>query len=264
MLSLLALEPIYRALIALCFAGFSFPVAGVMVLRLNLIQLRYTLMHGLLLGGAFSLALSLPTLPVYIIMCTLVVLVMLHLGKDGKMNLGVSASFLMVVSVALAAVVTQVADVPGKDTLELLWGSPFTVRWGELAIFIALSLAIVLFTILDRKNIMLIFFDSDVASSSGVNVQAHQSAMVFLIAFAVALSMRYVGALLIDALLILPAVTASKRAVSVRQLFVLSAMLGLAGSLCGFFLSLVLDLPPGSMIALTSALQYILVPRRKH
>ena len=52
--SLLLLPPIFRAFISLLFAGAAFPLAGVMVLRMNLLQLRYTLMHGLLLGGALD------------------------------------------------------------------------------------------------------------------------------------------------------------------------------------------------------------------
>ena len=163
MFDLLLLPPIYRALLTLMFAGSTFPLAGVMVLRLNLMQLRYTLMHGLLLGGALSLALDLPSLPVYLAVCVLTVLLVLHMSRSGGMNMGISSSFMMVMAVALAAVITQVADVPSKDTLELLWGSPFTVRWPELAAFALLSVAIVLFTILDWRTVNLMFFDRDVA-----------------------------------------------------------------------------------------------------
>ena len=83
-------------------------------------------------------------------------------------------------------------------------------------------------------------------------------------AFAVAFSMRFVGALLIDALLILPAVIALKRAESVKSLFILSSLTGLATSTAGFILSLALDLPPSSMIALVSVILYPIVPKRRN
>ena len=86
--------------------------------------------------------------------------------------------------------------------------------------------------------------------------------MVSLIAFAVALSMRYVGALLIDALLILPAVIAMKRAGSMKQLFLSASLAGLAAAAAGFLLSLLLDLPPSSMIALASAVIYVFTPSK--
>lgn len=263
MFDLLLLPPIYRALLTLMFAGSAFPLAGVMVLRLNLMQLRYTLMHGLLLGGALSLALDLPSLPVYLAVCVLTVLLVLHMSRSGGMNMGISSSFMMVMAVALAAVITQVADVPSKDTLELLWGSPFTVRWPELAAFALLSVAIVLFTILDWRTVNLMFFDRDVAIATGRSVRAHETVMVFLIAFSVAMSMRFVGALLIDALLLLPAVIALKRATSVRNLFITASLAGLGTAVSGFMLSLFFDLPPSSMIALASAILYIVVPKRR-
>ena len=44
--------PILRGFIALVLAGCFFPLAGVFVLRLNLVTLRFTLMHAALLGAA--------------------------------------------------------------------------------------------------------------------------------------------------------------------------------------------------------------------
>ena len=234
-----------------------------MVLRMNLLQLRYTLMHGLLLGGALALAFDLPSIPVYVLMCTLTVVFILVLSRKGRLNMGVSSAFLMVLAVALAAIITQAADVPSKDTLALLWGSPFTVQTGELAAFALLSLLIILYTVFNFKTILLVFFDRDVALSSGENISLHETVMVFLIAFAVALSMRFVGSLLIDALLILPAVIALKIAGSIRKLFIMAGLMGLLTAVTGFMLSLVLDMPPSSMIAASSALIYILIPHRK-
>ncbi len=263
MLSLLMLAPVQRALVALLFAGASFPLAGVMVIRLNMLLLRYTLMHALLLAGAVSLALELPQLPLYIIVSVFTVMLMLRLSRRGGMDLGLSSAFLMVLAVALAALITQVADVPSKDTLELLWGSPFTIHGVELAAFIALSILIIAYTVAFRKRIMLLFFDRDVAYTSSRHMVLHEDAMVFLTAFAVTLSMRFIGALLIDALLLLPAVCALKRARSVKGLLVSSSLIGLIVSLTGFLLSLAFDLPPSGMTALASAVAYILIPRRK-
>ena len=262
MLSLLLLPPILRAFVTVIFAGLSFPLAGVMVVRMNLMQLRYTLMHGLLLGGALSLAFNLPSLPVYVVMCLLTVVIMMSMARGMDFNLGLPAAFLMVMSVALAGIITQVADVPSKDTLELLWGSPFTVRAGELVLFILIALAIIAYSFLNFRQISLIFFDREVARTSGMNVRRHELIMVSLIAFAVALSMRYVGALLIDALLILPAVIAMKRAGSMKQLFLSASLAGLAAAAAGFLLSLLLDLPPSSMIALASAVIYVFTPSK--
>jgi zinc transport system permease protein len=51
MLELLTLSPVMKGLILLMVAGVAFPVTGVYLLRLNLLPLRFMLMHGAILGG---------------------------------------------------------------------------------------------------------------------------------------------------------------------------------------------------------------------
>ena len=54
----LSYPPILRGFLALILAGCFFPLAGVFILRLNLVTLRFTLMHAALLGAAIGLAFS--------------------------------------------------------------------------------------------------------------------------------------------------------------------------------------------------------------
>ena len=64
LLPIFMLPPVFRGGIALIVSGACFPLCGVMVLRLQLVPLRYMLMHGVILGGALALAFSLPVVPV--------------------------------------------------------------------------------------------------------------------------------------------------------------------------------------------------------
>ncbi len=244
-------------------AGLSFPLTGVLVIRLNLLPLRYTLMHGLILGGAISLALSLPELPVYVITSLALVVIMLLIGRNGNVNLGVSSAFLMVLSIALASIIAQKADVPAKDTLDMLWGSPFTISNLELGCFILLSVFIIFFIAVDFRALTLIFFDRDIAKTMMHNIVLHQGFAVILTALTVALAMRFVGALLIDALLLLPVMIAIKRARGLKELFVMSASIGFISSFAGYLISLRFDLPPSAAVSMVSAIFYILLPRRK-
>lgn len=263
MFSIFTLPPIYKALIALLFAGFTFPLSGIMVLRLNMLPLRYMLMHSLLLAGAISLAFSLPPLLCYIALGLVSVFVLYFLGKKRHMNLGFSSSVIMVLSLAIASIITSKTGVSAKDTLSLIWGSPFTLLWSELALFALISILLVIYVITFRKTIFALFFDKDIAYSIDSNSKNHELVMVIFIALIVSLSMRFVGALLIDALLLLPVIIALKRANSLKQLFIYSSVLGGVIALFGFVLSIIVDTPPSSTIALLAGLLYIIIPRRK-
>ena len=56
--SALSLPPIARGFVILLIAGAAFPSIGVFIFRLNLINVRFMLMHGGLLGGAVALAMG--------------------------------------------------------------------------------------------------------------------------------------------------------------------------------------------------------------
>lgn len=49
-ITLLALKPILYGLIGMVLSGLTFPLTGVIVVRNNLISMRYMLMHGVVLG----------------------------------------------------------------------------------------------------------------------------------------------------------------------------------------------------------------------
>lgn len=258
MLELLLLSPILKGFVALLFAGCAFPLAGVMVTRLDMLPLRYMLMHSLLLGGAIALALNLPPLVCYIVLSLLTVLLMVWMSSGNLVHLGLSSAVLMVLSMALASVIVQVFDVPAKDTLELIWGSPYTITVPELAIFAALSVVVVLYVSLYAREISILFFDRDVARTLLKHSEVHRYVMVILIALVVALSMRFVGALLIDALLILPVITASRVARSLRRLFIYSSLVGFSVAVIGYLASLALDFPPGATVAIVSSVFYLI------
>ena len=89
LLMLLSLKPILYGLIGMLVSGTVFPICGVIIVRNNLMPMRYMLMHGVILGGILSVSLSLPLLPITIFLNILLVLIMVKMGKgkDGSIPL---------------------------------------------------------------------------------------------------------------------------------------------------------------------------------
>ncbi len=200
----LTLPPVTKGLLAMAIAGLCFPASGVMVLRLDLVPMRYMLMHGVILGGAISLALSLPILPVSIALNIILVLAMMHLAKDTRHGFGLASAAGMVFTMAAASLVMHLWDVPAKDTLQLLWGSPFALSWADIVVLIGIALVLAIYLFFTSfRAVSAIFFDQEIAQSLGMPVKAHYTAMVLVIALVIAFAMKLLGALLIDALLIL-------------------------------------------------------------
>jgi zinc transport system permease protein len=244
-----------KALVAIFVGGLAFPACGVMVLRLDLVPLRYALMHGVILGGAIALAFEIPSLPMIIIVNMLVVVMVLKLQSNNS----ISSAAAMVFTMGLASLIMHIYDVPAKDSLQLLWGSPFALTYLDLTILVVLCIILFVYIASSFKNIVAIFFDNEIAGSLGINVKFHYSFMVVMIALTVALAMRLIGALLIDALLILPVLIASKYSRGTKELFIKSSLTGVFLSVLGYFLSLCFNYPLSATIALSAALMYLIL-----
>lgn len=262
LLLLFALAPILRGFIAMMISGISFPLCGVMVLRMNLIPLRYMLMHGVILGGAISLAMSLPLLPVTIIINILLVLLLLFFSRNQGQGFGSASAAAMVLSMALASLIMHVKDVPAKDTLNLMWGSPFALLPADLIILGGMGILLIIYIVLNFKTITALFFNQEIAASLGIRVKLNYTIMVMIIALVVALAMKLLGAFLIDSLLILPVLGADAlnlKKFGIKKLFIFSALNGFTISLLGYILAVAVNWPPAATISLLAGLLYIIL-----
>ena len=257
-LMLLSLKPILYGLVGMLISGTVFPICGVIIVRNNLMPMRYMLMHGVILGGILSVSLSLPLLPITIVLNILLVLFMVKMGKGRGGSLGSSSTAMMVATMALASLFSHISGVPAKDTLEVLWGSPFALTVSDLVILTLLAAATLLYIIYFFRPLSMIFFDTEVAGSMGVNVERHNTLMLLITALVVSVSMKMVGALLIDTLVILPVIGAGKRAKGLKDLFIRSSLTGFVLSLLGYFISLYLNLPVSGVLALLSVGAYLI------
>lgn len=261
LIKLLTLKPIILGFIGMIISGTSFPLAGVIIVRNSLIPMRYMLMHGVLLGGIFSIALCLPLIPVVILINVLLVLIMAFTKKDkfGGNGFSTVSTIMMVCTMGIASLLSKVFDVPAKDTLELLWGSPFTLTKSDLIILTVLSAVLVVYVCVFFKEISMMFFDKDIAVSMKVNVRLHNTLMLLITALIISVSMKMIGALLIDALVVLPVVTAGKTARGLKDLFIRSSLTGLILSVAGYIISLLLNLPVSGVLAVLSAVALLVI-----
>ncbi|MBP5587855.1 MAG: metal ABC transporter permease [Treponema sp.] len=260
---LFSLAPVFRGFIAMIISGMSFPLCGVMVLRLNLIPMRYMLMHGVILGGALSLAMNLPLAPVTIFINLLLVFGIVLLSKKQGFGFGYTSAVGMIISMAFASLIMHVKNVPAKDSLSLLWGSPFALKTYDVILLSVIAVLLVLYVILNINNILAVFFNSEIAQSLGIDVRFHYTFMVMFIALIVSVAMKLLGAFLIDSLLVLPVLCAGrinvKRFCGIKNLFILSSGLGLLFSVTGYIIAVIFNLPPAATISVVSGMIFIIL-----
>ena len=245
--------PILAGFIALVIAGTTFPLAGVFVVQLNLIPLRFMLMHASLLGGALALAFALPQTFLVPLVNLGFVAAMALLSGGRFRELHYATVFLMVLAVALASVLIHALGVPAKDTMALLWGSVFTLHIADVVQIACIGAAFVAYVLCAGTAATGVLYDKAVAVSSGIRYSLHFNAILIMLGIAVGAAMRLIGALLLDALILLPAIIGIKAASSMRSAFIYASLSGLIISVSGFMVALAADIPVSGSVTLCAA-----------
>jgi ABC-type Mn2+/Zn2+ transport system permease subunit len=112
------------------------------------------------------------------------------------------------------------------------------------------SLDTVLFGNVFGRELEFVSFDRDVARVSGVAVERIDALLMLVLSVTVLVSVRVIGALLISAMLVLPAATARSLTSSIHRMLWMSPLLGATVGVVGMYLSWYLDIPSGAVITL--------------
>ena len=243
-----------HALIAIFFAGIAFPIIGVFVLSLNLIPLRFAMMHVALLGGAIGLFLKVDPLLSGLLFCILSSMALGPISEKMKLGVGILSGYFMTLTLALAFILIYKADIHVLQAFNILWGNILSLSGLDLLFVIGISLIILSIVILFFKEIQAILYDREIALAVGLPEKFFYYLIIFMLGLTIAVSMRLIGALLIDAFVLLPAMAATLISRSLKQTFFFSSLFGLLSGTVGLYLSFVFDIPTSSTIILVASL----------
>ena len=116
-----------------------------------------------------------------------------------------------------------------------------------------------LFILWNMKGLSLMILDNDLAKSQGYQTERLNYAFALLIAATVAVAIKMLGTLLLSALIVIPPAAAKMMARSFQQMLVISAFIGLLGSVTGVLISYAVDTPTGPTIVMVQLASLLLV-----
>ncbi|MCI2394070.1 metal ABC transporter permease [Aliiroseovarius sediminis] len=212
--------------------------------------------HAAILGVALALLMSLPiwlgTLVVALAMA-LAVSWMASRGQSSDTGLGVLSYS------ALSAGLVAISFAPGVrvDLAAFLFGDILAVTRADLAVVWAGALSIAGLIWWRWSRLLLSTLSPDLAAASGINPAREGMVLTLSLAVVVAVSLKVVGALLIGAMLIIPAAAARQVAMTPFAMVVLAVVIGWCASLSGLLGSLWYDTPAGPSIIVAAGLIYL-------
>ncbi|MCY0933137.1 metal ABC transporter permease [Streptomyces sp. H34-S4] len=263
--TLLQLAPVQRAGFALLLAAVGLPVIGVVIVGLDIMPVRFAMMHVALLGIAVGLLTGLDPMLCALVACALAGAGVAPLARTPD-GLSGAMGLLMSLAIAAALLLLAVSGVNASGAFALLWGSILSVGGADLVVLGVLAVLVPGLFWWRRREVALLLYDRELAQCSGVPVRALTAVLLVLVAVAVAGAIKLTGALLVDALTLLPALAARRLGTSLKSITGWAVGIGVFVNLTGFLVALLLDWPPGPVLVLTAGalvLAVHLVPERR-
>ena len=131
-----------------------------------------------------------------------------------------------------------------------LIGDILSVTPGEIGLLAAVLLAVIVLWIFASNRLVLTAVHPQLASSRGIPVRGYETLFTVSIAVVVTLAMSWVGLMVINSLLVLPAAAARNVARNLREYHLFSVVLALIAGVAGLVTSYYLGSSTGAVISL--------------
>ena len=195
-----------------------------------------------------------------------IALIITRVKNRGKTSSDTVISVFSSGSVALGLLVLSYGGSFSKYNSYLV-GDVLSITKGEiLTLFITFICVVVIWAFMYNK-LLVISVNRELAASRGIKTSLYENIFVIVVAVVVMLSIKWVGILLINSLLILPAASARNLAKNSRQYLAISVAISLVSAVSGLLVSFYADTSAGATIVtiltVVFFITYIIGSRKK-
>ncbi len=212
--------------------------------------------HAAILGVALSRALSIGTA-----WGVLAAALAMGLAVNGVAGRGLAADTMLGVAahsaLALGLVAAALVGGANVDLAAYLFGDILTTTTGDLAVIWGGAAAVLALLGWRWQALLAATLNADLAAAAGVDARREQRMLTLALAIVVAMAIKVVGALLIGALLIVPAATARGFARTPEAMAAGAGALGILAVLAGLAASYQWDAPTGPTIVTAAAAMFL-------
>lgn len=139
-----------------------------------------------------------------------------------------------------------------------LIGDILSIKPSEIFNLLIVLIFVLVIWALCFNHLMLSSINVDLAYSKGINVKFYKNLFAVLIALIVTVSIKWVGILIINSLLVLPAASARNISKSMKSYHIYSILFSLVSGIAGLIISYYIGTSAGGTIVLISALIFFI------
>lgn len=189
------------------------------------------------------------------------ILLIWHLQKSTELSSEAAIGVIFASSVALGALLIHSTE----DLIDALFGGFGNLSSSEFLVGVAVSVFIIGALWFMRNRLIIGLFSPELAASAGINLNRMNLGFLLVFGLAILVSLRFLGALLVGSLIIIPASAARQLTHSLGNFLITSIALSVVSMLLGFWFSAQYGLAQGPTIVVVAAAIFalsLLKPKR--
>jgi zinc/manganese transport system permease protein len=256
-ISLLQFPFMQRAIAGAVLMGILGGMLGSFVTLRQLSFFSHAVGHAALVGVVLGVLLNIN--PTWMLLPFTLVFGVIVLYFIDKTDLASDSVLSIVLSGALAIGVILTSLIKGYrgNLMGVLFGDILAIDATDLILTLLLLVGSGIFLLSTLREQILLTLNPDVAQVQGVPVQLYRYGFVILLSLAVAVAIKAVGILLVNAFLVIPAATAKLMSHHFSWFLTLSVIVGATSSIAGIMVSGMFNLASGPSIVLVQFLVFV-------
>jgi ABC-type Mn2+/Zn2+ transport system permease subunit len=246
------------ALAAAIFVGLTCAVLGAYVVQRRMAfigdAMAHTTLPGLVIAHLFGWSLSLGALATGVLAAVGIGWISRRQAVKEDTAIGVVFTGMFALGIFLMSRARSY-----RDLSHMLFGNILGVGWDDLQLMAGVTGVVLLTLFLFHKELELTSFDVTQAEVIGIRADRLKYLLLVLLALAVVTGIQAAGVILTSALLVTPAAAASLLTDRFPRIMLIAAVISVASSVIGLYVSYYLQASSGAAIVLTCTAIFVLV-----
>lgn len=243
-----------NALLAVILLSPLFAILGTMIVNKNMAFFSDALGHGaftgVVIGALFGFVNPIGSAVVFSLIFALLIAVVKYKSKmSGDTVIGVVSSS----AIALGLFLITLGGRSFAKLNSYLIGDILSISPSEIGFLFAILILVVVFWCLFFNRLLLVSINPSLAGSRGINTFWYETVFSLIVAVTVTVSMSWIGLLVINSFLVLPAASARNIAQNQRQYHFYAIAFSMFSGVSGLLLSYYIETASGPTIVLISS-----------
>lgn len=183
---------------------------------------------------------------------------LLRVSESSKIKGDAAIALISTGALSVGILVASVSTGMNTDINNYLFGSILAISGADLWLTVLLSVLVLILFVVFYPKIFAVTFDETFAKATGIRTGLYNMLIACLTAVTIVIGMRMMGALLISALIIFPALTAMRLCKRFKSVVCCAAVVSVLCFFVGLLCSFVFSTPTGATVVVVNIIVFLL------